>query len=157
MEPLFNPYFRAISEEATRALNPIPLVNVRHRVAHAMSAGHTHLAYLLAFARRADFYIGTARDHQEIHALCLANHQQQEHLYGQRQVKPLRPVWLEGFHSEADAMRRCDALRALPHAWQRRVVDGFNPEWIDLDHVITEFPFPFCVREQGAAPFVFAG
>jgi predicted GIY-YIG superfamily endonuclease len=154
MASTHNPYERAISDEQTRALNPIPLVNMRSQVAQVMDAGHTHLAYLLALARREDFYIGAACEHQEIYALCLANHQQQEGMYGQRQVKPLRLVWLEAFDTEVDALRRCDALRALPHAWQRRVVDAFNPEWIDLDHVITEYPFPFCVHEFGAGPFV---
>jgi predicted GIY-YIG superfamily endonuclease len=154
MDPTSNPYIRSAADEATHTQEPAALVTMRHQVSQALGAGDRYLVYLLAFARRADFYVGVARDLRAIYAVCSANHCQQDALYGRRQAKPLRLVWLEGFASEADALRRCHTLRALPHAWQRRVVDAFNPEWIDLDHAVTGFPFTLCVHEHGAVPFV---
>ena len=109
--------------------------------------------YVLAYARRGVFYIDVARSHKEIFTFCMDNQNEQQRTLGKRQWKPLRLVLSEAFVSDADAQRRCAELRAMPHAWQRRMVDEANPEWLDLDQLIIGFPWVSCVQEDGLAPF----
>ena len=132
---------------------PPKLANAVARLKESACPGATHWVYMLAYARRGVFYIDMARSHSEIHAFCTGNQNEQRHMLGQRQLKPLRLVLTEAFVLEADAKRRCAELQAMPHAWQRRLVDQANPEWLDLDALVIGFPWVCCVEEDGLAKF----
>jgi putative endonuclease len=41
-------------------------------------------------------------------------------------------VWFEPATDDASATARAKHIRSLPHAWQRRLVDTFNHDWLDL-------------------------
>lgn len=154
MDQTNNPYYiQPGSEEDTAAWFPPKLADALARMKEVPCPGATHWVYLLAYARSGDFYIDVACSLSEICLFCYRNRDEQLHMLGERQCKPLRLVLTEAFVSEAEARRRCAELRAMPHAWQRRVVDDANPEWLDLDHLIIGFPWVGSVGEHGLTSF----
>lgn len=46
--------------------------------------------------------------------------------------------------SEEVAYQRCAEIKAMPHAWQRRMVDRFNPQWLSMANELIAFP---CSRD----------
>lgn len=154
MDQTANPYCQPTeSEEDAATRYPPKLANALARMKASRCPGATHWVYILAYARRGDFYINVARNHKEIYEFCFGNQDEQRRILGERQCKPLRLVLTEAFASAAEARRRCAELRAMPQVWQRRMVDDANPEWLDLDQLIIGFPWVSCVREDGLAPF----
>lgn len=152
MPSTFNPYY---TPSPARPRTPTDQAKARmlDRLASRSQPDSICLVYLLAHARRADYYIDVARDFAEIHRFALDNCDQQLRLFGTKQAARLRLVWCEAFADEAAARQRCAEVRALPHAWQRRVVDQFNPDWLDLDELMIGFPWLCCVGERGLTPF----
>jgi predicted GIY-YIG superfamily endonuclease len=149
-----NPYYQPTESEEDPVLRyPPKLADALARMKEQFCPGATHWVYVAAYARRGDFYIDVARNHKEMYAFCFENQEQQRRRLGERQWKPLRLVLMEAFVSQADARRRVAELRAMPHAWQRRIVDEANPEWLDLDQLIVGFPWVCCVGEDGLASF----
>ena len=152
MPSTFNPYY---TPQPARPRTPSEHAKARmlNRLAARSQPGSACLVYLLAHARRADYYIDVARDFPEIHRFALDNCDLQLRLFGTKQAARLRLVWCEAFSDEAEARQRCAEVRALPHAWQRRLVDQFNPDWLDLDELMIGFPWLNCVGERGLIPF----
>jgi predicted GIY-YIG superfamily endonuclease len=149
-----NPYCQPTeSEEEAATRYPPKLADALARMKARPCPGTTHWVYVLAYARRGTFYIDVACSHKDIYAFCFENQEQQRRMLGERQWKPLRLVLTEAFVSAADARLRCAELRAMPHVWQRRMVDEANPEWLDLDQLIIGFPWVCSVGEDGLAPF----
>jgi predicted GIY-YIG superfamily endonuclease len=155
MPSSFNPYYTPM--QATPC-SPFEQAKA-HMLDRLSSHGRpdsTHITYLLAHARRATYYISVARDYREVYRFTRENCDQQRRHLGDRQTSRLRLVWCDEFHDEAEARQRCTELRALPHAWQRRLVDQFNPDWLDLDELLIGFPWLSCVGECGPTPFTLA-
>jgi predicted GIY-YIG superfamily endonuclease len=152
MPSTFNPYY---TPSPARPCTPTDRAKSRmlDRLAARSQPDSAHLVYLLAHARRADYYIDVARDFAEIHRFALDNCDRQLRLFGTKQAARLRLVWCEAFGDEAAARQRCAEVRALPHAWQRRLVDQFNPDWLDLDELMIGYPWLCCVGERGLTPF----
>jgi predicted GIY-YIG superfamily endonuclease len=149
-----NPYYQPTESEEDPALRyPPKLADALARMKEHPCPGAMYWVYVAAYARSGDFYIDVARSHKDMYAFCFQNQEQQRRRLGERQCKPLRLVLTEAFLSEAEARRRCLELRAMPHAWQRRIVDDANPEWLDLDQLIVGFPWVCRVGEDGLAPF----
>jgi predicted GIY-YIG superfamily endonuclease len=154
MQDGFNPYLRidvfAAAEDSPGELAQSQMLA---RLAERQHPDSTHIVYVLSHARRAACYIDIARDYPDILGVASDNLNRQLRLFGEPQANRLRLVWLEEFHDEVGARHRLAELRALPHAWQRRLIDQFNPEWLDLEELRMGFPFLRSVREDGATPF----
>jgi predicted GIY-YIG superfamily endonuclease len=150
-----NPYYTPLEADADITTRyPAKLEDAVARMKQtAPCPGATHWVYVLAYARSGVFYIDVAARHSDINEFCYANQDEQLRVLGEQQQKPLRLVLTEAFVSEADAQRRCDELRAMPHAWQRRLVDEANPEWLDLDQLLIGLPWVCHVGEDGLALF----
>jgi predicted GIY-YIG superfamily endonuclease len=111
MPSAFNPYY---TPSPARPSTPTERAKTRmlDRLAARSQPDSTHLVYLLAHARRADYYIDVARDFHEIHRFALDNCDRQLHLFGTKQAARLRLVWCEAFSDEAQARQRCAEVRA---------------------------------------------
>lgn len=154
MDQTNNPYYvPPESEEDNAARYPPKLASALAQMKESPCPGATHWVYVLAYARCGDFYIDVARSHKDIREVCFGNQDEQRRVLGERQWKPLRLVLTEAFVSETDAGRRYAELRAMPHAWLRRLVDEANPEWLDLDQLVIGFPWACRVGEHGLTPF----
>lgn len=154
MQDGFNPYLRTgVFAAAEDSPSELAQSQMLARLAERQHPDSTHIVYVLSHARRAACYIDIAREYLDILGVASDNLNRQLHLLGEPQASRLRLVWLEEFRDEAEARRRLAELRALPHAWQRRLIDQFNPEWLDLEELQMGFPFLRSVGEDGATPF----
>ncbi len=110
------------------------------------------IVYVLAFARRQTFYIDVAEDFADAIAVKYRIDRAQRQQSGKRGVTPLYCVYVECHASEDAAHQRCAEIKALPHAWQRRIIDRFNPAWLSMANELIAFP---CSRdaigEEGVA------
>ncbi len=102
------------------------------------------IVYVLAFARRQTFYIDVAKDFGDAIAVKYRIDRAQRRHSGKRGVTPLYCVYVECHASEDTAHERCAELKALPHAWQRRIIDRFNPAWLSMANELIAFP---CSRD----------
>jgi predicted GIY-YIG superfamily endonuclease len=121
------------------------------------------IVYVLAFARRHTFYVDVAKDIGDAIAVKYRIDRAQRRQSGKRGVTPLYCVYIECHASEDAARQCCAAIKALPHAWQRCIIDRFNPAWLSMANELIAFPcsrdaigedgvvmLPEC--EQAAAP-----
>lgn len=102
------------------------------------------IVYLLAFARRQTFYVDVAKDIGDAIAVKYRIDRAQQRQSGKRGVTPLYCVYIECHASADTAEQRCAAIKALPHAWQRRIVADFNPAWLNMANELITFP---CSRD----------
>ncbi|WP_029221272.1 endonuclease [Xanthomonas cassavae] len=123
----------------TRALARTAFAAFAHADWHGLLHG-PHVVYLLAHARRDAFYIDVASDLAAVTGQCRHLMAQQEATLPRRQVMPLLLVWFEVQNDPAAARARANAIRRWTHAWQRRLVETLNPQWLDLDGYACGFP-----------------
>ena len=102
------------------------------------------IVYVLAFARRQTFYVDVAKDFADAIAVKYRIDLAQHRHSGKRGVTPLYCVYVECHASEDAAHQRCAEIKALPHAWQRRIIDHFNPAWLSMANELIAFP---CSRD----------
>jgi putative endonuclease len=134
-----NPYLQGLSESQIAAIDKAMQIRKEN-----------FYSYLMAYAKRKEFYIDCTRDFDSIWSAKSAIHLEQERTLGKDNMKPLLIVWYESFSSEAQARARCAEIKAMPHAWQRRLVDSSNPDWVDLWDEVTGYPFAaYRVDEEG--------
>ena len=100
--------------------------------------------YVLAFARRHTFYVDVAKDFMDAIAVKYRIDRAQHRQFGKRGITPLYCVYVECHASEETAHQRCAEFKALPHAWQRRIIDRFNPAWFSMANELIAFP---CSRD----------
>jgi putative endonuclease len=148
MSSSINRLHAKVSPGAAYALRQLDL-----RIDEQIMAGRSHWVYLLAFARRETFYIDLTDEPKSIYGKCTESIEAQAKVVGVERVKPLRLVWFQTFDDAAAAQARVDELKATPHAWQRQLVDQFNPDWINLDDYMIGFPYLWCVGERGSVLF----
>ena len=104
----------------------------------------TAIVYILAFARRQTFYVDVAKDIADAVAVKFRIDRAQQRQSGKRGVTPLYCVYIECHTSKDAADQRCAAIKALPHAWQRHIIDRFNPAWLSMANELIAFP---CSRD----------
>lgn len=108
------------------------------------------IVYVLAFARRQTFYIDVAEDIADAYVFKYLIDRAQQRQYGKNGVTPLYCVYVECHASEDSAQQRCAEIKAMPHAWQRRMIDRFNAEWLSVANELIAFPCSIdCIGEQG--------
>jgi predicted GIY-YIG superfamily endonuclease len=101
------------------------------------------IVYVLAFARRQTFYVDVAKDIADAIVVKYRIDRAQQRQFGKRGVTPLYCVYIECHASQDTAEQRCAAIKALPHAWQRCIIDRFNPAWLSMANELIAFPcFP---------------
>ena len=108
------------------------------------------IVYVFAFARRQTFYIDVAEDIAEAYIVKYRIDRAQQRQYGKPGVTPLYCVYIECHTSENSAQRRCAEIKAMPHAWQRRMIGRFNAGWLSVANELIAFPCSIdCIGEQG--------
>jgi putative endonuclease len=123
------------------------LSNVHYKPPHASKA----IVIILAFARQQPFYIDVADDIHGVHHIKRKIYEDQQALRGETAITPMFCVYLEYHTSKESAHARCEQIKTLPHAWQRRLVDTFNDQWLNVEDELIGFPFKGarCVGEKG--------
>lgn len=106
------------------------------------------VVYLLAHARREAFYIDVATNLDAIQEVYDNLRQRQVFTLPESQWAPPQLVWFEPAADAALAQARVGQIRALPHAWQRRLVAAMNPAWFDLYTYVKGYPVKIVVGEQ---------
>jgi predicted GIY-YIG superfamily endonuclease len=104
------------------------------------------LVYMLAFARGQPYYVNVAS--LTIVSSSLANayanrnaiYRIQKRRYGQERVTPLYLVYFEPHASYDAAVARCEHIWAMPHVWQRNLIERFNGEWLNVIDELIAFP-----------------
>jgi predicted GIY-YIG superfamily endonuclease len=116
------------------------------------------VVYLLAYARAWPYYINVASKGMTFSLLKAyenrnAIYRIQKRRYGQAQETPLYLVYFEPYADYATAVARCKQLWAMPHHWQRQLVERFNGEWLNVIDELIAFPCStHAVGEQGLVP-----
>jgi predicted GIY-YIG superfamily endonuclease len=103
------------------------------------TSANCHRVYLLAHSRREAFYIAVASGTAEYKAAWQGVNAMMSRVPECYRRRP-KMVWMEDHATRDEADRRCTEIRALPHAWQRRLVEQKNPAWDDLEALETGFP-----------------
>jgi predicted GIY-YIG superfamily endonuclease len=98
------------------------------------------IVYILAFARRQTFYIDVASEIMNTYMVKHRIDRAQLRQFGKGGVTPLYCVYVECHPSDVSAQQRCAEIKAMPHAWQRRMIDRFNPGWLSLINELIAFP-----------------
>lgn len=110
------------------------------------------IVYVLAYARQRKLFVDVAQDVVEANDIRHRIERAQLRQTGKRGVTPLYWVYAECHASEDAAHQRCAEIKSMPHAWQRRIIDRFNPAWLSMANELTAFP---CSRdaigEEGVA------
>jgi predicted GIY-YIG superfamily endonuclease len=114
-------------------------METRSRTAPEVSAS-PHCAYVLATTRCEQYYIDVAPDLEAIGFKLRALNELRRARTGQAPRDPSWLVWHEACASEAAAQARAADIRALPHAWQRRLIQTQNPYW--LEQMALELSWP---------------
>ncbi|MEB1529244.1 hypothetical protein [Xanthomonas sp. WHRI 7945] len=57
-------------------------------------------------------------------------------------------VWYEECENEAAALLRAAEISRLSHCRQRRLIDSFNPQWLDLSGMSIGFPLIVTLPER---------
>lgn len=102
------------------------------------------IVYVLAYARQRRFFVDVAEDVVEANDIRHRIERAQLRQSGKRGLTPLYWVYAECHPSEASAQQRCAEIKAMPHAWQRRIIDRFNPQWLSMANELIAFP---CSRD----------
>lgn len=103
------------------------------------------IVYVLAYARARPYYINVA-SRGELSSLVNAYtnrnaiYRIQKRRYGLEQETPLYLVYFEPHASYAVAVTRCAHLWAMPHVWQRKLIERFNSEWLNVIDELIAFP-----------------
>lgn len=98
------------------------------------------IVYVLAYARQRKLFVDVARDVVEANDIRYRIERAQLRESGKRGLTPLYWVYAECHASEDIAYQRCAEIKAMPHAWQRRMVDRFNPQWLSMANELIAFP-----------------
>ncbi|PPU77285.1 MULTISPECIES: endonuclease [Xanthomonas] len=106
---------------------------------HGLQQG-PYVVYLLAYARRDAFYIDVASDLLAIEGRCRHLVAQQRATLPEPGVRALLMTWFEVCNDPAAAQARANEIRRWTHAWQRRLVETLNPQWLDLAAYALGFP-----------------
>ena len=104
---------------------------------------HKHFVYLLAHARRDAFYVDAADNWGAIRKRFRQIVEQLQRSRGSEHVMPPILVWFDLADDEMSAQARAREVRTLPHAWQRRLVERLNPDWVDLHADLLGFPIEY--------------
>ncbi len=102
------------------------------------------LVYVLAYARQRKLFVDVAQDVVEADDIRYRIERAQLRQSGKRGLTPLYWVYAECHPSEDAAYTRCAEIKSMPHAWQRRLIDRFNPTWLSLANELIAFP---CSRD----------
>jgi predicted GIY-YIG superfamily endonuclease len=102
------------------------------------------IVYVLAYARQRKLFVDVAQDVVEADLIRHRIERAQLRGSGKRGLRPLYWVYAECHASEDAAHQRCAEIKAMPHAWQRRIIDRFNPTWLSLANELIAFP---CSRD----------
>lgn len=148
------------SDEDMAALASIPRPRPKTPIGQSVPAGHddwtlAHLrgqplpdaeaiVYVLAYARQRKLFVDVAKDVVEANVIRYRIERAQLRASGKRSLTPLYWVYAECHPSEASAQLRCAEIKRMPHAWQRRIVDRFNPQWLSMANELIAFP---CSRD----------
>ncbi len=148
------------TDEDMAALAKAPRPRPRLPVGQALPPGHEDwtleqlrgqplpdaeaIVYVLAYARQRKLFVDVAQDVVEANDIRHRIERAQLRQSGERGLTPLYWVYAECHASEDAAYQRCAEIRAMPHAWQRRVVDRFNPKWLSMANELIAFP---CSRD----------
>lgn len=148
------------SDEDMAALAKAPRPRPRLPVGQALPPGHEDwtleqlrgrplpdveaIVYVLAYARQRKLFVDVAQDVVEANDIRHRIERAQLRQSGKRGLTPLYWVYAECHASEDAAYQRCAEIRAMPHAWQRRIVDRFNPKWLSMANELIAFP---CSRD----------
>jgi predicted GIY-YIG superfamily endonuclease len=107
----------------------------------SQSPVHTsHWVAISASSRRGPYYIDAAID---FHTLCKNKNRLMSSLGGADNFKPYnyyQVVWYEECESEQAALARVAEIKALPHAWQRALIQSENLQWLNLETEYIGFP-----------------
>lgn len=113
------------------------------------------VVYMLAFARARPYYVNVASKavssslvwaYEEMNWI----NRMQKRRYGPEQVTPLYLVYFEPHASYDVAVARCKHIWAMPHAWQRNLIERFNGAWLNVIDELVYFPCStHAVGEQG--------
>lgn len=144
------------SDEDMATLAKAPRPRSRLPVGQALPPGHEdwtleHLrgqplpdaeaiVYVLAYARQRRLFVDVAQDVVEANDIRHRIERAQLRQSGKRGLTPLYWVYAECHASEDAAYQRCAEIRAMPHAWQRRMIDYFNPAWLSMANELIAFP-----------------
>jgi putative endonuclease len=99
------------------------------------------IVYVLAYARQRKLFVDVARDVVEADHVRYRIERAQLRESGQRGLAPLYWVYAECYASQDIAYQRCAEIKTMPHAWQRRLIDHFNPQWRSLANELIAFPY----------------
>lgn len=117
------------------------------------------LVYMLAFARGQPYYVNVAS--RTLFSSSLVNayeemnwlNRMQKRRYGPEQMTPLYLVYFEPHASYDAAVARCEHIWAMPHVWQRNLIERFNGEWLNVIDELIAFPCStHYVGEEGLVP-----
>lgn len=104
------------------------------------------LVYLLAYARARPYYVNVASrtmfSGSLVNAYTTRNaiYRTQKRRYGQERETPLYLVYFE-CHGDYDAaLARCAHIWAMPHAWQRSLIERFNDQWLNVIDELIAYP-----------------
>jgi predicted GIY-YIG superfamily endonuclease len=98
------------------------------------------IVYVLAYARQRKLFVDVAQDVVEAGDIRYRIERAQLRESGKRGVAPLYWVYAECHASEDGANQRCAEIKSMPHAWQRRIIDRFNPAWLSMANELIAFP-----------------
>lgn len=148
------------SNEDMAALAKAPRRRPKQPIGQALPPGHVEwtlerlrgqplpdaeaIVYVLAYARQRKLFVDVARDVVEANDIRHRIERAQLRASGKRGLAPLYWVYAECHASEDGAYARCAEIKAMPHAWQRRMVDRFNPQWLSMANELIAFP---CSRD----------
>ncbi len=111
------------------------------------------IVYLLAFARGRPYYVNAATSLVNAYANRNGIYRIQKRRYGQHQQTPLYLVYFECHANYDAAVARCAQLWAMPHVWQRNLIEHFNGEWLNVIDELIAFPCStHCIGEEGLEP-----
>ena len=99
------------------------------------------IVYVLAYARQRKLFVDVAQDVVEANHIRYRIERAQLRESGKRGVRPLYWVYAECHASEDAAQQRCAEIKSMPHAWQRRIIDHFNPKWMSMANELIAFPY----------------
>lgn len=99
------------------------------------------IVYVLAYARQRKLFVDVAQDVVEANDVRHRIERAQLRQSGKRGLTPLFWVYAECHASEDAAYARCAEIKAMSHAWQRRIIDRFNPAWLSMANELIAFPY----------------
>jgi predicted GIY-YIG superfamily endonuclease len=89
------------------------------------------LVYLMACQRGRPYIIGVGRDIEQIGYDCFEHKSRIMWLANRYSRDPFLLMWYEAATGRDQALTRAAQIRRWPHAWQRRLVETSNPQWLE--------------------------